>query len=125
MKFLLALTIQFLILNPLAFSSCDQLYRFEVTKLTEGLKTIGNNPAAIQVAKRRDSLALVGGILTDITQDNLNGAATQRFSREAQVNPRTLQRIIKRANKRDQLCEKGILLDSYEITNLIRSGKMN
>jgi hypothetical protein len=123
MKFLFALLMQFLILTS-AFGYCDQLYIDEINKLSEGLRTIGNSPAASQVMRRRDSLALVRDVLTDISRNNLNGGATQRFSKEIQVNPRTIQRILKRANKYNRLCEKGILLDHMEIGNLISSGKM-
>lgn len=124
MKFLFVLTIQFLLIKSLAFASCDQMYTDEINKLNEGLRTIGNNPAALQVQSRRDSLLIVRNILTDISQNNLNGAATRSFSQKIQVNPRTVQRAIGRANKRNALCERGVLLGREEIADLIRSGKM-
>ncbi len=119
------LLIVLLFFNSLAFGSCDDLYRLEITKLSEGLKTMGNNPAASQVAKRRDSLAIVKDTLIDISQNNLKGSATQKFSQDVQVNPRTLQRIVKRANNRNVLCDRGVLLDHSEIGALIRNGNLN
>jgi len=114
-----------LFFNSLAFGACDDLYRFEIAKLNDGLKTMGNNPAANQVAMRRDSLVIVKDTLIDISQNNLKGPATQRFSQDAQVNPRTIQRIVRRANNRNVLCDRGVLLDHNEIGALIRSGKLN
>lgn len=123
MKFLFALFMQFLFLTA-AFGYCDQLYIDEINKLSEGLKTKSNSPAGSQDMKRRDSLELVKNVLTEISQNNLNGAATQKFQEKIQVNPRTIQNALKRANKYNRLCEKGILLDVEEIGKQIRDGKM-
>ena len=116
--------IQILFFNSLAFGFCQEQYDKEIFKLREGLKTMGTSPAKTQVFKRMSSLKAVRDVLDDIDRNNALGPATRSFSQVADVNPRTLQNIIRRANKRNDLCSNGVLLDQTEITELIKSGKL-
>jgi hypothetical protein len=124
MRILSTFIIHFLFLNSLAFGFCQDLYRQEINNLNDGLKAIGNNPAASQVMGRKNSLEIISDVLFDISQNNIRGAATQKYSQMIGVNPKTLHNILRRANKRDELCKQGVLLDSKEVEFLIKKGKL-
>jgi hypothetical protein len=124
MRILSYFIIQFLFLNSLAFGFCQDLYKQEIIKLNEGLKAIGNNPAAGQVIRRKDSLAIINDVLFDISRNNVRGAATQKYSQMTSINPKTIHNILRRANKRNELCVRGVLLDASEVEDLIKKGKL-
>jgi len=125
MRILSIFIIQFLFFNSLAFGFCQDLYKQEINKLNDGLRALGNNPAAGQVLRRKNSLTIISDVLFDISQNNIKGPATQKYSQMTGVNPRSIHNILRRANKRDDLCTRGVLLDSSEIEDLIKNGKLN
>lgn len=125
MRILSIFIIQFLFFNSLAFGFCQDLYKQEINKLNDGLRALGNNPAAGQVIRRRDSLAIIRDVLADIDQNNIKGPASLKYSQMTGINPRSIHNLLRRANKRDDLCTRGVLLDSSEVEELIKNGKLN
>ncbi|MFI5390063.1 MAG: hypothetical protein ACHQYQ_01785 [Bacteriovoracales bacterium] len=111
-------------LSSLAFGDCYQLYRMEIEKLNRNLAAVGKNPVAKDIEFRRNNLRLVVDTLEDVIGNNMRGSATMTFSKMSGINPRSLHNILRRTNKRNELCRNGTLLDANEINNLIRSGKL-
>ncbi len=124
MKLFTLIFFPFVIFSSLAFGDCYQLYRMEIEKLNRNLAAVGKNPVARDIENRRNNLRLVVDTLEDVIGANLRGSATMHFSKISGINPRSLHNILRRSNKRDELCRNGTLLGANEISDLIRSGKL-
>ncbi len=111
-----------MVFSSLAFGECQNLYRMEIDNLNKGLMNVQGSMRDT-ILKRKNALVITLNVLIDISR-NQKGPATKRFSELSGINPNTIHSILRRANKRNSLCQNGVLLDAYEITNYIKKGYM-
>lgn len=117
-------------LSGLTFAgSCRPLYQEKISYHESELNrlrrtTQGNSQKATYHQLQRKSLIKSYQLLLEIKNKMLKGSKTTELSKRVQINPQTVQNILRRSNYRGMLCKNNNLMDFDEIVIAIRNRRL-
>lgn len=121
-----------ILLSGLTFArgqTCRPLYQKKISYHESQLNQLrrtgkGKSQKAIYHGLQRKSLLQVYQLLLETKSRMLRGSKTLALSRRVNINPQTVQNIVRRSSYRGILCENNNLLDFDEIATAIRGRKL-
>ena len=120
------------LLSQLAFAkgkTCRPLYQQKIKYHESALNRLrrngkGRSQKAIYHQLQRKSLIKVYQLLLETKSRMFKGVKTIELSKRVRINPRTVQNILRRSNKRGFICEDNNLMDFDEIAVGIRGRRL-
>ena len=105
--------------------SCTPLYQEKINYHESQLNRLrrkgkGRSQKAIYHQSQRKSLIKVYQLLLETKSRMLKGTKTTELSKRVNINPQTVQNIVRRSNLRGYLCKNNNLMDFGEIAVGIR-----
>jgi len=112
-----------------AESNCHRLYQKKITYHESELNRLrrtgkGKSQKAIYHQIQRKSLIKVHQLLLETKSKMYRGVKTTELSKRVRINPRTVQKILRRSDRRGYICENNNLMDFDEIAVGIKNGRL-